>query len=152
MQHVRCPVLYRGTRPGVFLAGGIANCEDWQQVVVDAFRETDLVFFDPRQNTFEDTADTRVEQIAWENAGVARSWAMVFWFVEESLCPMSLLELGFQLARPDLPVIVGIHPAYARRECLSSQIATIDPRLPIASSVEGIITHLSELSGARIDP
>jgi hypothetical protein len=38
-----------------------------------------------------------------------------FWFPRETLCPITLYELGKWHGKADKPIVVGMHPDYPRR-------------------------------------
>lgn len=56
----------------VFLAGGITNCEEWQKVVINYFKENwkherGIIFLNPRRDSFDVTNPNATrEQIEWE--------------------------------------------------------------------------------------
>jgi len=104
----------------VFLAGGISGCADWQQMLIAKLTGTMVTAVNPRRPYgIAMEGPEAVDQIAWE-----RRWLMhphqidiiSFWFPEETLCPITLLELGKALMLPkDVRVVVGCHPNYQRR-------------------------------------
>jgi hypothetical protein len=55
-------------------------------------------------------------QIEWEHQQLARSEAIIFWFPCETLCPITLYELGAWTNKvPHKPLFVGTHASYTRR-------------------------------------
>lgn len=100
----------------LFVAGGISNCPDWQSDVVDMFSETDLILANPRK--YKKVAKIGTEasaQIAWEHLSLSNAETVMFWFPEETLCPITLFELGVQVGSLEKKLFVGTHPNYARR-------------------------------------
>ena len=121
--------------PSLFLAGGISNCGDWQGEMIDLLADTGLTLINPRRESF-DTDDLTVTeaQIAWEYRRLRQASAVLFWFPPETLCPITLFELGGALER-GAPVFVGCHPAYARREDVRVQVALCRPEVSTAFSL-----------------
>jgi len=79
------------------------------------------VIFNPRRASFDvsDPSQTEV-QIMWEFRYLRKANAILFWFPKETLCPITLYELGqwsvlSQQTRTAL--FVGTHPEYQRKVC-----------------------------------
>jgi hypothetical protein len=115
----------------VFLAGGITGCPDWQSLFLqecNGHLESNVVFSNPRRENF-DTSNPAMtlEQIQWEFDYLNRANIVLFWFPQESVCPIALFELGkfwqkqntpnyFSFDLPDQGnVIVGCDLNYPRR-------------------------------------
>jgi hypothetical protein len=139
-------------RPQVFLGGGITGCPDWQRVA--AYRLNDMganaILFNPRRAVWpgvgSDGPETR-EQIAWEVAKFRRSNVVSFWFPQETLCPITLMELGFQLAGRGV-LVVGCHRDYQRRFDVESQVEEYRPDLTVAVGFDEYLTKLKgEIDG-----
>jgi len=106
----------------IFLAGGITNCPNWQNEVIEKlFDIPDLVIFNPRRDNF-DTGDEKESdvQIEWEFKHLEKADMILFWFSEGSLNPITLFEYGLW-GRLRLPtqgnvrrIFVGTHPNYPR--------------------------------------
>ena len=83
----------------LFLAGGISGCPQWQDAVRESLqrrgRVPGLVLLNPRRAHF-DVHDTSLAdaQIRWEHAHLQRATAVSFWFPADTLCPITLYELG----------------------------------------------------------
>ena len=80
-----------------------------------------------RKGQFETWGDIAAEQIAWEHDALIRCDAVLFWFPKDTLCPITLFELGKQLAYVGQehvvrPLIIGWDPEYARAFDLEQQI------------------------------
>lgn len=101
----------------LFLAGGITGCPDWQAEVVAALGDVDdLTILNPRRANFpiDDPTAARA-QIEWEARHLTRANIISFWFPKETLCPITLYELGTWTNKaPSL--FIGTDPEYARRE------------------------------------
>jgi hypothetical protein len=123
MQYVeaiaRVPLRY----PSVFLAGGITGCPPWQSEAVAVLAHLDVTVLNPRRADFP-MGDPQAgrEQILWEFEALRMADMVAFWFPEETLCPITLFEYGKHLVGAK-PLIVGIHPRYARRVDLLEQTA-----------------------------
>lgn len=112
----------------LFLAGGISNCPDWQSAAVDLFKaeyagSARLTLINPRRNAYEPGSDNARLQIAWERSMLQRCSSVLFWFPKETLCPITLLELGMQMAgqkRMGEQLFVGWHPECAPHSASSA--------------------------------
>jgi Nucleoside 2-deoxyribosyltransferase like len=112
----------------IFLAGGISNCPNWQDIVVTLVNTDRYDLINPRRKGhFETWGDIAAEQIAWEHDALNRCTAVLFWFPKDTLCPITLFEIGKQLAYVgqevvDRRLIIGWDPEYARAFDLEQQI------------------------------
>lgn len=96
----------------IFLAGGISDCHDWQIEVAQWFKDTDFLVINPRRKDF--TICDSTEQIVWEHTRLRQADMILFWFPCETVCPITLFELGIWAGR-EKPIFVGCHPDYSRR-------------------------------------
>ena len=119
--HYYVPGPYTDQRSKIFLAGGIQGCPDWQREVLQELHDADAIVFNPRRKVFPDVAaaseaSCRV-QICWEFTHIAESDIILMWFPEESVCPITLYELGriTALYSDTKKLIIGTHPSYPRR-------------------------------------
>jgi len=103
----------------IFLAGGISKCPDWQAPVAERInRETNATIYNPRRDDFDMNAyeDVSKAQIKWEYHALRMSQVNLFWFPCETLCPITLFELGGAIHRLHPGgLMVGTHPDYERR-------------------------------------
>jgi len=120
------PLPYTFNHHSIFIAGGISNCPEWQSDIVKLF---DLDIYDVvnprREGGFDRTGATAEEQITWEHGALSQVDNCVFWFPCETLCPISLFELGVMLeraSRHSVKLIVGWHEDYQRAFDLQVQI------------------------------
>lgn len=147
MRYIECPKVYdggNGTLNSLFLAGGITGCRDWQAELVEMLKdEKHLVILNPRRKNFpiDDTNSSRA-QIEWEYKHLGMASAVSFWFPKETLCPITLYELGKQSAHYFKPIMVGVHPKYKRREDVEIQTKLIRPEVRIAKSLEGLAQEI----------
>jgi hypothetical protein len=144
MQLIEAPNTYP-PQADLFLGGGITNCPDWQADVVKMLEGTDLVVLNPRRNAAF-TGDIADEQIRWEYEALRTVKTVLFWFPKETLCPITLFELGVFSQRPDTRLIVGTHPEYARRFDVQVQMELSRPEVFVHDSVESLVKdYLSAL-------
>lgn len=112
----------------IFLGGGITGCPDWQQEAINQFGSyslDDLILLNPRRSTFDITDPTMSEfQIKWEAHHLKHADAIIFWFPCETLCPITLFELGKHAQKGDR-IFVGCHPDYARAFDVKHQLSLI---------------------------
>ncbi|RYX84588.1 hypothetical protein EON83_09570 [bacterium] len=128
----------------LFLAGGIgvgAVVPDWQSEFIERLADTQLTLFNPRRDDYpaHDPNALR-QQIEWEHRYLKAASAISFWFVAETLCPITLYELGAWANRCDeqghkKPIFVGAHPDYARRADLLIQLSLVRPEVEIVGSL-----------------
>ena len=142
MQIITCPDSEDGSsrdKHRVFLAGGISNCSNWQEDAVAYFKALGLsesfVLFNPRRDTFDVTnpADTEF-QIKWEFDHLKACKTVFFWFPHETLCPITLYELGVCAARGQ-HIIVGVDPEYKRKLDVIEQLKHLRPDVHVHGSL-----------------
>lgn len=127
--------------PSVFLAGGISNCWDWQQELKQLLKNEKLVVINPRRKNF-DLADSRA-QIQWEFNYLQSVDIISFWFTD-TLCPITLFELGAALHNLHAEVVVGCHPDYKRREDVIIQCELANPTIKVVSNLVDLSRQISE--------
>lgn len=145
MKLILCPEVYDGTGElTVFIGGGISNCPDWQKEIVERFKhfDDDLVLFNPRRTSFaiEDPAESDF-QIQWEFNHLQRSRAIIFWFPFQTLCPITLFELGVYAAL-EVPLFVGCHPAYQRKFDVKKQLELLRPDVTVHDNWQPLVKHV----------
>lgn len=111
------------TNKKIFIAGGIANCPDWQTKLIEKLKDVKgITLYNPRRKDFPmDDPYAAEEQITWEYNHLRDADHIIFWFSRGSLNPMVLYELGMwgnspisksnSLSAP----IIGIDPEYERK-------------------------------------
>lgn len=123
----------------VFLAGGITGCPDWQTEIISMLKDSKnpgLILINPRRKDF-DVNDPNASdfQITWEFNHLKQSDIVSFWFPEETLCPITLYELGV-CAALKRNIIVGCHPNYKRIFDVTKQLELLRPEVIIYDSLE----------------
>lgn len=127
------------TRAELFLAGGISNCPDWQAETELALADLPGSVHNPRRPGVL-VADEAIAQIEWEHEALALSDAILFWFPAETLCPITLFELGVWSAK-GVPLIVGTHPEYARRLDVITQLRLARPDVVVYDSLDAVLAQ-----------
>lgn len=144
MKLVKCPEVYRGSpnECSLFLGGGITGCPPWRNIVIDGLKDSDLVLIDPVRDNF-DVNDKNLEkdQITWEFEHLFISDMKMFWFGEETLCPITLFELGRHIYSQRL--FVGCHPNYKRKNDVIIQLGLHRPDLQVRFSLEEIVEDIN---------
>lgn len=124
----------------LFLAGGISGCPDWQSQAVQLLDSTTGVVVNPRRvGDLAPDGDMATEQIAWEHDALSRAAVVLFWFPYQTLCPITLLELGAAMHRPWQQLFVAAHPQYQRRFDVIEQLRLQRPEVGVSSSLETVI-------------
>ena len=114
MNYIEIPNTGEAIGESVFLAGGITGCRDWRAEVVAQLMNSNLTLFNPLRPNFPiDDPSASVFQIQWEHEYLRKATAILFWFPAETLCPITLYELG-AWSMTTKPLFVGVHPDYAR--------------------------------------
>lgn len=154
MNYFQCP----DTRPPedrnltVFLGGGITGCPGWQDDVVQLMAAMpefdDITLVNPRRQVFDHTIQAQ-DQIKWEHEHLRRSDIVLFWFPSETLCPITLFELGKYASNPSYKVFVGIHPEYQRRIDLEIQIPLISCSIPIVYDILSLVSMVKQYKMMR---
>jgi len=135
----------------VFLAGGISNCPNWQQDAIDTIIDSydwqpgQLVLMNPRLENFDPTAGPEVinRQVKWEFKCLNEiADVHLFWFPMETMCPITLYELGRSVSDDETQVIVGMHPQYQRLTTMKQQLKLLDWPIEVANSIEDLSKQL----------
>ncbi len=142
MKYVEAPNVYNGDEKSLFLAGGISNCPNWQQDLINLLRDEDIVILNPKRANFAtDDPNATNKQITWEYNHLRKADAISFWFPKETLCPVALYELG-TWSMTEKPIFVGMHPEYPRRQDVEIQIELVRPSLKILYSLESLSVEI----------
>lgn len=163
MKLIKCPTVLTDISPQpdldlsrfVFLGGGITGCPDWQAHLTKKLEnQRALTLFNPRRDDFDASDPTMSEkQIEWEFYHLHNSDAIVFWFPAETLCPITLYELGFwagngfeRQRHNRKTLFVGCHPKYKRRFDVIKQLSLVRPEIMVKSSLEAIAEDVSKFA------
>lgn len=149
MYYVEAPTRYSGEGLSLFLAGGISGCVNWQSEMVHLLTKSDWVLLNPRRTDFPiDNPAAASAQIKWEYDHLRKASAILFWFPCETLCPITLYELG-TWSMTNKPLFVGIHPDYQRIQDVEIQTALARPDVQIVYSLPALANQVLHLLETR---
>lgn len=133
---------FDGKGDAIFCAGGISNCPDWQSQMVELLKPSPWIILNPRRANFPiDNPDASKQQIAWEHKHLRLASAILFWFPQETICPIALYELG-AFSMTEKPLFIGIHPNYPRRQDVEIQTGLVRPEINIVYSLEELAEQI----------
>lgn len=142
MNLIKCPdeqVSYTG-RESFFLCGSIIG-EEWRDQIVESLKNFDVDIYNPKRLSWKEALEK--DQVIWENSYLGRSNVIVFWFSEESVCPISLFELGVHLFSNKV-LYVGFSPKYQKLINLQTQLKLINPNMILYNSLENLISSIQK--------
>jgi hypothetical protein len=96
-------IVYSDKSVKIFLAGSIemGKAENWQAVIPELFKDrNDLTFFNPRRDDWDSSWEQKEsnpqfsEQVNWEMNKLEECDLIFMYFSQDTLSPISLLELG----------------------------------------------------------
>ena len=146
MNYIEIPNTGEAIGESVFLAGGITGCRDWRAEVVAQLMNSNLTLFNPLRPNFPiDDPSASVFQIQWEHEYLRKATAILFWFPAETLCPITLYELG-AWSMTTKPLFVGVHPDYTRIADVELQTRLVRPDVEIVYSVQALVAQLRHLT------
>jgi hypothetical protein len=146
MRYIEAPTVYqpRSGEKSLFLAGGITDCPDWQQEVVQMLADTELILINPRRSQFPARdMDAIATQTKWELDHLRLSQEVLFWFPSETLCPITLYELG-AWSMTNKRLYLGIHPDYQKLLEVQAQIALVRPDVEMVHSLDDLVAQVKE--------
>jgi hypothetical protein len=144
MKEIQCPEVYvkQEQTPSIFLAGGITNCSDWQSEMISLLDDYDVDLLNPRRSNFDvSNPNMTKEQITWEYEHLHIADSVLFYFAPETLCPITLYELGVQAAS-NKQIFVTCHPDYQRRNDVITQLSLIRPEVKVHDSIESMLAEI----------
>lgn len=148
MIYVECP----GLRPdyynlSVFLAGSITGASDWQSAVVsklDRIAHDDFLILNPRRKEFDITVLAASElQIAWEFHMLEKADAILFWFAEGAMSPITMYELG-RATLMKKPIFVGVEPGFYREFDVRMQLSLALPEVQVVRTLDHLVSEVGE--------
>lgn len=144
MKYIESPEVYEGRKKSLFLAGGITNCPDQQELMRKALKDIDIVLFNPRRYNFPIGDPNAAEaQIKWEHEHLRKASMILFWFPKETLCPIVLYELGaWSMTMKKL--FIGVHPEYKRRQDVEIQTKFVRPEIQIVYDLESLANQIKK--------
>jgi len=128
----------------LFMAGGISI--DWQTLVPEFLCDTDVVLLNPRRDDYDiGNLAMEQEQIEWEHQHLMKTDAYLFWFCAETLCPITLFELGKVAGLfPKKPIFVGTHMEYKRSRDIKYQMTLLRPEIEIVNYLGLLLDQAKE--------
>jgi hypothetical protein len=133
---------FDGDETSLFLAGGITGCSDWQEYAGMSLSQLPIVILNPRRAHFPiDNPAAAAAQIEWEHRHLHKASAILFWFPSETLCPITLYELG-AWSMTDKPLFVGTHPEYRRRGDVVIQTRLARPDIQIVDTLDELLARV----------
>lgn len=118
-------------KPTVFLAGGITNCPEWQNELIELLQyRDDFVLLNPRRENFPmDDPNAAEEQIRWEFEALNNCDIFSMWYTAGiSDQPICMYELGRHLAlKPADNIVIGVEPGYKRAQDVYIQTELVSP-------------------------
>lgn len=146
MKYIEIPAEYAQESTGecgLFIAGGITRCPDWQSELVKLLKNENIAIFNPRRSNFPTDIDISEEQIGWEHRYLRRAMAISFWFPKETICPIVLYELG-AWSMTKKKIFVGIHPEYSRRKDVEIQTRLVRPDVNIVYDLHSLSVQIRD--------
>jgi hypothetical protein len=118
----------------LFLAGGISGTGDWQAYAEQRLAHFSGVVINPRRDGHLEP-EFEAEQVAWEHVALRVSDTILFWFPKETLCPITLFELGaWSMTKKQL--FVGVEPEYQRRTNVLEQLRLARPDVQVQDTLD----------------
>jgi Nucleoside 2-deoxyribosyltransferase like len=144
MKYIQCPTEAdpQSLEQTLFLAGGISSCPDWQSELSAKLERTNWTVLNPRRKDF-DAGDSRLaeSQIDWEFRHLRLASAIAFWFPPDTLCPITLYELG-AWSMTNKRLFVGVDPNYQRFLDVKIQTKFARPEIVILESLTDLAIAL----------
>ena len=144
----------QGFRQRLFLGGGITGCPDWQSTITNLIEEytqatgawtVDVDIVNPRRTEWNPSFDNQAEsekQVQWEFNQLWNSNSILFWFCKETLCPITLFELGVW-STTHKKIFVGVEPGYQRLFDVKVQMKFARPDVAVVDSMEALARQVS---------
>ena len=129
--------------PYLFLGGGISSCPNWQKTIKGRLSDEDIALVNPRRDNFPiDDPTASEEQIKWEHDALRACDAILFWFPRETLCPITLYELG-AWTMTGKSLFVGTDPEYKRRLDVIIQTKLERPDIEVVDNLDDLVEQVN---------
>ena len=109
--------------------------------MITKLQDLPLAIFNPRRTHFPQHINVDREQIEWEYTYLRKATAVSFWFPEETLCPITLYELG-AWSMSDKKIFLGVHPNYQRIVDIKIQTALVRPDITLVQTLDELIQSI----------
>lgn len=137
----------------VFLAGGIQNVTNWQEIVIkkldDSFEHLPVVIFNPRRAVYpKDDKRAMIEQITWEHRYLADSDIFSMYFAPgESVQPICMFEYGTYLTKTFFNgdwqrFVVCADTKYSRFDDVVIQTSLVNPDIFVCGHLDDHIRRI----------
>ncbi len=129
----------------IFLAGSAGN-HDWRTELLtpllEKHKDMPIVFLNPYRLDYPKKVSELQEQNQWECDSLQKTNGVIFWLCDETLAPLSLLELGLFLegARP---MFFGMNPNYKISFEIKDRIRIFKPTVSVAASIPELQKEVS---------
>jgi hypothetical protein len=148
MKYIECPATFEAgdhQYVSVFMGGGISSCPDWQTEMKNLLEPNPkILLVNPRRSNFDvSNENMAVEQIHWEHDHLHNVNAIMFWFPKETLCPITLFELGVHASRHSNVIFVGCHPEYQRKLDVEVQLSLIRPDVFVHDNLASLASEIT---------
>jgi len=131
----------------LFMAGGITGCSDWQSKLIELLKDVpNLTIYNPRRDNFENAGEKEMEsQIVWEYEHLQKADIISFWFSKETLCPITLYELGLHGNYGN--TVIGIDPEYKRKKDIEIQSKLAGREGTVVYSLKDLASEIINMVG-----
>lgn len=146
MKYIQAPQSYElnPNEKTLFLAGGITGCRDWQSELIELLKNENIILLNPRRECWDSLdPNAEFEQIKWEHNALNKADSICFWFSKETLCPITLYELG-KMSAGDKKLFIGIEPQYKRKSDVEIQTSFIRPDVRIVYSINELAQQIKQ--------
>jgi hypothetical protein len=144
-------IFYMDGNSLLFLGGGISGCPDWQTSLLNAVAPflPHVGLLNPRRTEFDVNDPSMSDvQIEWEFHHLTAATEILFWFPKETLCPITLYELG-AWSRSQKKLFIGTDPGYARAFDVEKQTKLVRPEIEIVHSINDLAKQVLEYYGEK---
>lgn len=113
--------------------------------MISLLKDTSLTLINPRRANFDVTnPDMEYEQIKWEHQHLEHATMISFWFPRETLCPITLFELGKYARDTSKILFIGRDEEYKRKRDIDIQIGLIRPEIQIVHTLEALSKQIQK--------
>jgi hypothetical protein len=156
-QIITAPSTEKPIYTSVFLAGGITNCKEWQNEVINELKLENISIFNPRQEHFDITdKNASFKQISWEFERLEQMDIFSMYFCNgESDQPICMYELGRNILRIqnrfpndwEKRIIISVEDGYKRKQDVIIQMQLCASKLFIETDADPV-THAFYIKNA----
>ncbi len=131
--------------PKIYLGG---NCRgrDWRLEFFQRFEDKDVVFINPRRDTFADPdldPVSHAKQVAWDKTAIDHAKWVVFWLGEGLSNQAARVEIGYAIGKGKT-VLIGAEDGFLGLEHLTAFSGMV-----LSSSLDGLINRFASVMQAE---